>query len=54
MRWSGAATGGHSPRLGDLSVFMCDPQSMLRTFQACLQQASAPSRRIDRAHFDWR
>jgi ferredoxin-NADP reductase len=35
-------------------VFMCGPQSMLRTFQAQLRLAGVPSRRIHREYFDWR
>jgi predicted ferric reductase len=37
-----------------LSVFMCGPTGMVRTFQAQLQLAGVPSRRIHREHFDWR
>ena len=46
-----AATGGVSD---DLSVFMCGPQAMLRTFQAQLRTAGVAGRRIHREYFDWR
>ncbi len=46
------ADSGAEP--GDLSVFMCGPQAMLRTFQTRLHRAGVPSRRIYREHFDWR
>jgi predicted ferric reductase len=45
-----AATGGP----GELSVFMCGPQGMLRTFQTQLRLAGVPARRIHREYFDWR
>jgi predicted ferric reductase len=38
----------------ELSVFMCGPQGMLRTFQHDLRQAGVPARRIHREYFDWR
>lgn len=37
-----------------LSVFMCGPGGMLRTFQSRLRRAGVPRRRIHREHFDWR
>jgi predicted ferric reductase len=37
-----------------LSVFMCGPPGMLRTFETGLRLAGVPSRRIHREHFDWR
>lgn len=37
-----------------LSVFLCGPQGMLRTFQRELQQAGVPARRVHREYFDWR
>jgi predicted ferric reductase len=37
-----------------LSVFMCGPRAMLRTFQTQLRQAGVPARRIHREYFDWR
>jgi predicted ferric reductase len=37
-----------------LSIFMCGPQGMLRTFQTQLRLAGVPSRRIHREYFDWR
>lgn len=37
-----------------LSVFMCGPQGMLRSFQTELRQAGVLSKRIHREHFDWR
>jgi predicted ferric reductase len=37
-----------------LSVFMCGPEPMLRSFQSGLQSAGVPSRRIHREFFDWR
>jgi predicted ferric reductase len=46
-----AATEGDR---GGLSVFMCGPQGMLRSFQTELQLAGVPSKRIHREHFDWR
>ncbi len=46
-----AATDGDP---GELSVFMCGPQGMLRTFQSQLRLAGVPARRIHREYFDWR
>lgn len=40
--------------LRTLSVFMCGPQGMLRSFQTELRLAGVPGRRIHREHFDWR
>jgi predicted ferric reductase len=37
-----------------LSVFMCGPTGMVRSFQAQLRQAGVPARQIHREHFDWR
>lgn len=37
-----------------LSVFMCGPQTMLRTFQTHLRVAGVPARHIHREQFDWR
>ena len=37
-----------------VSVFMCGPQGMLRSFQNQLRLAGVPSRHIHREHFDWR
>jgi predicted ferric reductase len=37
-----------------LSVFMCGPAGMLRTFQSQLPLAGVRPRRIHREHFDWR
>ncbi len=37
-----------------LSVFMCGPQGMLRTFQTQLRRAGVPRRQIHREYFDWR
>jgi ferredoxin-NADP reductase len=37
-----------------LSVFMCGPRGMLRSFQTALRVAGIPNRRIHREHFDWR
>jgi predicted ferric reductase len=37
-----------------LSVFMCGPRGMLRSFQTELRVAGVSSRRIHREHFDWR
>ena len=37
-----------------LSVFLCGPGPMLRTFQTGLRSAGVPARRIHREHFDWR
>ena len=45
-------TAGCDPRT--LSVFMCGPPGMLRTFESGLRLAGVPSRRIHREHFDWR
>lgn len=41
-------------RPSELSVFMCGPQGMLRSFQRELRTAGTPSRRIYREYFDWR
>jgi predicted ferric reductase len=38
----------------ELSVFMCGPQGMLRSFQAQLRRAGVRSRHIHREYFDWR
>jgi ferredoxin-NADP reductase len=46
-----ALTGGD---LRTLSVFMCGPGAMLRTFQTALRRAGVPARRIHREYFDWR
>jgi predicted ferric reductase len=46
-----ATTDGH---VDDLSVFMCGPREMLRTFQTGLRATGVPSRRIHREYFDWR
>jgi predicted ferric reductase len=46
-----AAVGG-DPR--ELSVFMCGPRGMLRSFQTQLRLAGVRARRIHREHFDWR
>jgi predicted ferric reductase len=46
-----AAAGGEA---GGLSVFMCGPQGMLRSFQAQFRLAGVPARRIHREYFDWR
>ena len=45
-------TVGGDPR--GLSVFMCGPAGMLRTFQSRLRLAGVRSRRIHREYFDWR
>jgi predicted ferric reductase len=37
-----------------LSVFMCGPRPMLRTFETQLRTAGVPARRIHREYFDWR
>ncbi len=37
-----------------VSVFMCGPTGMVRSFQANLQLGGVPARRIHREHFDWR
>ena len=37
-----------------LSVFMCGPQGMLRSFQSQLRLAGVPPRQIHREYFDWR
>jgi predicted ferric reductase len=46
----GAAGDGVS----DLSVFMCGPRGMLRSFQKQLRLAGVPATRIHREYFDWR
>lgn len=46
LRQAGEAAG--------LSVFMCGPQTMLRSFQTQLRAAGVPARRIHREYFDWR
>jgi predicted ferric reductase len=38
----------------ELSVFLCGPQGMLRTFHTQLRRAGVPARRIHREYFDWR
>lgn len=38
----------------DLSVFMCGPEAMVRSFENRLRTAGVPSRRIYREHFGWR
>ena len=38
----------------ELSVFMCGPHGMIRSFQNQLRLAGVPHRRIHREHFDWR
>ena len=42
------------PDVADLSVFMCGPKAMLRTFQSQLVAAGVPMRRIHHEYFDWR
>jgi predicted ferric reductase len=37
-----------------LSVFMCGPRGMLRSFQTELRVAGVPAKRIHREYFDWR
>jgi predicted ferric reductase len=37
-----------------LSIFMCGPQAMVRSFETQLRLAGVSSRRIHREHFDWR
>jgi predicted ferric reductase len=37
-----------------LSVFMCGPCEMLRSFQMQMRLAGVPARRIHREYFDWR
>jgi predicted ferric reductase len=37
-----------------LSVFMCGPDPMLRTFQSQLRRAGVAAKNIHREHFDWR
>jgi predicted ferric reductase len=37
-----------------LSVFMCGPDGMVRTFQTAFRLAGVPARRIRREYFDWR
>lgn len=46
-----AAAGG-DPRA--MSVFMCGPRGMVRSFHSGLRQAGVPARQIHREHFDWR
>ncbi|MES1248378.1 MAG: ferredoxin reductase family protein [Actinomycetota bacterium] len=46
-----AALGGDTRRL---SVFMCGPAAMLRTFQTGLRLAGVRGRDVHREHFDWR
>jgi predicted ferric reductase len=46
------AVAGGDPR--ELSVFMCGPQAMLRSFQNGLRERGVPARRIRREYFDWR
>jgi predicted ferric reductase len=56
---AGRLTPGHvlDVAAGDpneLSVFMCGPGGMLRSFQTQLRRAGVSSRRIHREYFDWR
>jgi predicted ferric reductase len=37
-----------------LTVFMCGPEQMLRTFQAGFHAAGVPRSQVHREHFDWR
>ncbi len=37
-----------------LSVFMCGPREMLRSFQTQLRLGGVPAKRIHREYFDWR
>ena len=46
-----ATAGGDA---GGLSVFMCGPREMLRTFQSQLRVAGVRARNIHREYFDWR
>lgn len=46
------ALAGGDPR--SLSVFMCGPGPMLRTFETQLRLAGVRGRRIHREYFDWR
>jgi predicted ferric reductase len=46
-----AAVGGD---VGRLTVFMCGPLAMVRTFETDLRRAGVPARHIHREHFDWR
>jgi predicted ferric reductase len=46
-----AAAGGDP---AGLSVFMCGPDGMLRSFQTQFRDAGVASRRIHREYFDWR
>ena len=43
---------GDDPRR--ISVFMCGPSPMLRTFQTALRRAGVSGRQIHREYFDWR
>ena len=46
-----AATAGDRRKL---SVFMCGPRAMVRSFESQLRLAGVRSRHIHREHFDWR
>ena len=46
------AVAGGDPR--QLSVFLCGPQGMLRSFLPQLRTAGVPGRHIHREYFDWR
>jgi predicted ferric reductase len=46
-----AAVGGD---VSGLTVFMCGPLAMVRSFETHLRRAGVPARRIHREHFDWR
>ena len=46
------ALAGDDPRA--MSVFMCGPSSMLRTFHTALRRAGVPARQVHREYFDWR
>ena len=46
-----AAVGSH---VDDLSVFMCGPKAMLRSFRLALRGAGVRPWRIHHEYFDWR
>jgi len=47
-----ASTDREEP--GELSVFMCGPVGMIRTFEAEFRRAGVPRRHVHREYFDWR
>ena len=47
-----ASTDGEKP--GTLSIFLCGPTGMTRSFESEFRRAGVPRRHIYREYFDWR